>query len=58
MPTFKVGWNDTIGSMEWNKVKHQAFKDFESMTYGHVSDQLKTKLDDKNKRYVFIGFDE
>ena len=28
------------------------------MTYAHVPDQRRTKLEDKRKMYIFIGYDE
>jgi hypothetical protein len=28
------------------------------VTYAHVPEQRRTKLDDKSKKYVFIGSDE
>ena len=28
------------------------------MAYAHVADQRRTKLEDKCKRYIFIGYDE
>ena len=31
---------------------------FGSVAYAHVPDQRRTKLDDKSKKYVFIGYDE
>jgi len=31
---------------------------FGSVAYAHVPDQRRTKLEDKSKRYVFIGSDE
>ena len=33
-------------------------KVFGSVTYAHVPDQRRTKLEDKSKRYIFIGYDE
>ena len=33
-------------------------KVFGSVAYAHVPDQRRTKLEDKSKRYVFIGYDE
>jgi len=44
----------------WNgrkpSVRH--FKVFKSMAYGHVPAQPRIKLDDRSKRYAFIGYDE
>jgi transposase InsO family protein len=34
------------------------FKVFGSVAYAHIPDQRRTKLDDKSKKYVFIGYDE
>lgn len=33
-------------------------KVFGSVAYAHTPDQRRTKLDDKSKKYVFIGYDE
>ena len=33
-------------------------KVFGSVAYAHVPDQRRTKLEDKSKRYIFIGYDE
>jgi len=33
-------------------------KVFGSMAYAHVPDQRRTKLEDKSKKFVFIGYDE
>ena len=30
---------------------------FGSIAYAHVADELTTKLDDKSKKYVFVGYD-
>ena len=34
------------------------FKVFGSVAYGHVPDHTRTKLEDKSKKFVFIGYDE
>nr|KYP43697.1 Retrovirus-related Pol polyprotein from transposon TNT 1-94 [Cajanus cajan] len=34
------------------------FKIFGSLAYGHVPAQLRTKLDDRSKKYILIGYDE
>lgn len=34
------------------------FKVFDNVAYGRVPTQRKTKLDDKSKKLVFIGYDE
>jgi hypothetical protein len=31
---------------------------FRSVGYTHIPDQRRTKLDDKNKKLMFIGYDE
>ena len=31
---------------------------FGSVTYAHVPDQQRTKLEEKSKRYIFIGYHE
>ena len=33
-------------------------KVFGSVAYAHLPDQQRTKLEDKRKRYIFIGYDE
>ncbi|XP_061347561.1 uncharacterized protein LOC133293058 [Gastrolobium bilobum] len=33
-------------------------KIFGSVAYAHIPDQLRTKLEDKSKKFVFIGYDE
>ena len=30
---------------------------FGSITYAHVPNQMQSKLDDKNGRYIFIGYE-
>ena len=44
----------------WSGIKPTVshLKVFGSMAYAHVPDQRRTKLDDKSKKYVFIGYDE
>ncbi|KAJ1691007.1 hypothetical protein LUZ63_015162 [Rhynchospora breviuscula] len=44
----------------WSGIKPTVshLKIFGSVTYAHVPDQRRTKLDDKSKKYVFIGYDE
>ena len=34
------------------------FKVFGSVAYPHVSDQRRTKLEDKSQKYILIGYDE
>jgi hypothetical protein len=38
--------------------KSQQFLIFGSAAYAHVPDQRRTKLEDKSKMYIFIGYDE
>jgi hypothetical protein len=33
-------------------------KVFGSVAYAHIPDQKRTKLDDKSKKLIFIGYDE
>jgi hypothetical protein len=33
-------------------------KVFGNVAYAHIPDQKRTKLDDKNKKLIFIGYDE
>ncbi|KAJ3686893.1 hypothetical protein LUZ61_016057 [Rhynchospora tenuis] len=44
----------------WSGIKPTVshLKVFGSVAYAHVPDQRRTKLDDKSKKYVFIGYDE
>jgi hypothetical protein len=44
----------------WCGVKSSVahLKVFGSMAYAHVPDQKRTKLDDKSKKLIFIGYDE
>ncbi|GJV24619.1 retrovirus-related pol polyprotein from transposon TNT 1-94 [Tanacetum coccineum] len=44
----------------WSGVKPTIshFKVFGSVAYHRVPDQTRTKLDDKNKKYIFIGYDD
>ncbi|KAJ3703208.1 hypothetical protein LUZ61_006913 [Rhynchospora tenuis] len=44
----------------WSGIKTTVshLKIFGSVAYAHVPDQRRTKLDDKSKKYVFIGYDE
>jgi len=45
---------------EWNARKPSAthLKVFGSITYMHVDDQVKTKLDDKSKKIIFVDNDQ
>ncbi|GJR44232.1 retrovirus-related pol polyprotein from transposon TNT 1-94 [Tanacetum coccineum] len=44
----------------WSGVKPTVshFNVFGSVAYAHVPDQTRTKLDDKSKKYIFIGYDD
>jgi hypothetical protein len=44
----------------WCDVKPSVahLKVFESVVYAHISDQKRTKLDDKSKKLIFIDYDE
>ena len=44
----------------WNARKPSAthLKVFGSITYMHVDDQVKTKLDDKSKKMIFVDNDQ
>ena len=54
--------------MNLNQVQQEAWsgqkrtishlKLFGSVAYAHVPNQRRTKLEDKSKRYIFIGYDE
>lgn len=33
-------------------------KVFDSVAYAHIPNQRRTRLDDKSKKYIFIGYDE
>jgi len=43
----------------WNERKPNAthLKVFESISYVLVDDQVRTKLDDKSKMMIFVGYD-
>lgn len=44
----------------WNGKKPTVshLKVFGSVAYAHIPDQQRTKLEDKSKKYIFIGYDE
>jgi hypothetical protein len=44
----------------WNGRKPSAthLKVFGSIGYMHVDDQVRTKLDDKSKKIIFVGYDQ
>jgi len=44
--------------MERIKPTFSHLKVFGSVAYAHVPDQQRTKLEDKSKKYIFIGYDE
>jgi len=44
--------------MERIKPTVSHLKVFGSVAYAHVPDQQRTKLEDKSKKYIFIGYDE
>ena len=50
-------WNKTSQQV-WNKRKQKIshLRVFESIAYVHVFDQKRSKLDDKNEKYVFIDY--
>jgi hypothetical protein len=48
---------NTTRSMEWKKAKCFSLRVFGSIGYTHIPDQERSKLDDKSKRYIFIGYD-
>ena len=52
----RVGKN-TIRSMEWKDLGHSHLRFFGSITHVHVPGEQRSKLDDKIKKYIFIGYD-
>jgi transposase InsO family protein len=54
------GLNDVTLQEAWNERKLNAtyLKVFGSIDYVHVHEQVKTKLDDKNKMMIFMGYDQ
>ena len=55
-----VKLDEQIPQEAWSRQKPTVshLKVFGSMTYAHISDQRRTKLEDKSKRYIFIGYGE
>jgi len=53
------GLNGMTPQEAWNERKPNAtyLKVFESISYVLVDDQVRTKLDDKSKRMIFVGYD-
>ena len=43
----------------WSGWKSRIYhlKVFESIAYAHLLDKTRTKLDDKNEKFIFIGYD-
>jgi hypothetical protein len=56
--TCKISKSNTTKSLEHNKITVSRLKIFDSVTYVYMSNQRRTKLDDKSKKYTFIGYDE
>ena len=54
------GLNDVTSQKAWNERKLNAtyLKVFGIIGYMHVHEQVKTKLDDKNKIMIFVGYDQ
>ena len=52
--------DDQIPQEAWSGQKPTIshLKVFSSVAYAHIPDQRRTKLEDKSKRYIFIGYDE
>ena len=48
---------DTTRGMEWKKARHSHLRVFGSIAHVHVSDERRTKLDDKSESFIFIGYD-
>jgi len=57
-PHLKLG--DQTPQEAWSEQKPTVshLKVFGSVAYAHVPDQQRTKLEDKSKKYIFIGYDE
>jgi hypothetical protein len=51
-------WNKTLQE-EWSGRKPSVshLQVFGSINYTHIPDEERSKLDDKSKRYIFIGYD-
>jgi hypothetical protein len=52
--------NGMIPQEAWSKRKSSVphLKIFRSIGYVHVDDQVRTKLDDKSKTMIFVGYDQ
>jgi len=55
-----VKLDDQTPQEAWSRQKSTIshLKVFGSVAYAHVSDQQRMKLEDKSKKYIFIGYDE
>jgi len=55
-----VKLDDQTPQEAWSEQKSTVshLKVFGSVAYAHIPDQRRTKLGDKSKRYIFIGYDE
>ena len=55
-----VKLDDQTQQEAWSKQKPTVshLKVFGSVAYAHVPDQQRTKLEDKSKKYIFIGYDK
>ena len=42
--------------MEWEKTKSLTFENIWMCFHVHVLDELRTKLDSKSEKYIFIGY--
>ncbi|KAJ3708478.1 hypothetical protein LUZ61_012183 [Rhynchospora tenuis] len=58
--SFQARLKDKTPQEAWSGIKPTVshLKVFGSVAYARVPDQRRTKLDDKSKKYVFIGYDE
>ena len=56
-PHAKLDDQTPLGAWSGQKPTISHLKMFGSVAYAHVQDQRRTKLEDKNKRYIFIGYD-
>ena len=57
-PHAKLGEKTPQEAWSSQKPTVSHFKVFGSVAYAHVPDQRRMKLDDKSKKFVFIGYDE
>ena len=44
--------------MEWKKQSVTRLKVIRSIDYMHVDDQIRTKLDDKSKKIIFVSYNQ